>query len=236
MPDNPNDGIDADRDDRISRADVDAAAASIGQKLDIGVVTGVIATFISLLALFVGWREAYLAQQSLRADTLPIIDVEAGYYLDLADGVDTSDGFGYTVLVDNVGTGTAHIVSVRPMLGGEPIGRQALLDQVASDDFLGSANILHNDETGYLLAGDAALPFRLRWRNNLALARVVNDHYNAERERIEAVDVEVCYCSVFDSCFIARASDRQAPRETGQCTPGNVQVDGFADDAEAPSD
>ena len=234
MPDNPSDGIDIDLDEdgQITRADVDAAAGRIGRKLDIGVVTGVIATFISLLALFVGWREAYLAQQSLRADTLPIIDVKAGYYLDLAEGVDTSEGFGYTVLMENVGTGTAHIVSITPSVGDETLDRDALLDQVASDDFLGSANIWHNDETGYLLAGDSALPFRLRWRNNLAIARIINDHYNENLERIEAVDVAVCYCSVFDTCYVARASDRQAPREVGECTSGNVQFDGFAETVE----
>ena len=212
-------------DDRITREDVDAAAGRIGRKLDIGVVTGVVATLISLFALFIGYREAYLAQQSLRADTLPIIDVEVGY--NSPDGPD--DRIAFAVELTNVGTGTAHVVSVAPTVGGEaPANLSAFLDSSSYPGYRGFSRMTREGAVGYLLAGDSVTPLRLSWGNDQR-SRSQRDQFLRENPgAVESIDVEVCYCSVFDSCFIARASDNTAPREVKRCNAGNVETDGIA--------
>lgn len=132
-------------------------ARELLRRIDIGLSTAIVAAFITLLALFVGYRQAELAQQSLRASTLPILDVSAGYA-----SPEVTGRIVWEARVRNVGTGTAHLVTVTPLVDGEvPTDLSVFLDSFSTANARSSAEETRTAATGYLLPGDAVAPLRL---------------------------------------------------------------------------
>ena len=194
-------------------------ARALLQRIDIGLTTGVVAVLISFLALIVAWNQTKLAQDTAKAGVLPVLRVETGHNFANASGP-----YGFVTTVRNDGAGIAYIQRATHLLDGEPVDMQTL-EPLVTGRYRGSATLSTERATGYLPAGERLTPVAYYWTNIAATSAVARDLAEGGLAGpIETLDAEVCYCSVFDDCWVARASDTAKPRPVNSCGRGGVHT------------
>ncbi len=195
------------------------------KRIDIGLTTGIIAVFISFLALITSFKQTQMAQETNKASVLPIIEVNLGY--DYNYGADVESVFEITLR--NSGAGIAHIQRATPMLKGE-----AALDD---DTFILAlmngrmrSNAVRKDTyaTGFLSPGEKITPLSFNWGGSLNARGEIQAYERGQfGTPLEGVDVEVCFCSVYNDCWVSSYLNRKKPREVASCGAEDAQLDGF---------
>lgn len=166
-------------------------------------VSSLFALAVSFLALGLGiWQarlmseQTRLMQQQARAGVWPYLSI--GYAL-VADG----DKRGYTWRIDNDGVGPARIESVTLTLDGKPL--------------------MHGKDVFHALYGGAAVQATYSQIYGKVLPPSTNRETTIEAVHIadpaqakiffdaqSRIEMVICYCSVYDDCWIAR---RQSPAQ-----------------------
>lgn len=176
-----------------------------GWRLRFETVGSISAIVVGVAALFVSWDQARVMRAQQHATVLPAIQID-GYRSQ--DGTRASIG----VRVSNNGVGPAIIRSVR-------LAR----DGVQSEDFAQIEALLPE---GYELswftmigrimgAGEAVAPAEFNWPQG-----ALNDEQSAAlADEWTRWDVAVCYCSVFERCWIASTSGVGARAEEVSACP-----------------
>ncbi len=144
---------------------------------------------VSISALGVSIYEAYLMREQQQAAVMPIL--EAWSY------ISESDGFG--VNVANKGIGPARVMSVTVRLDGEPVRSwRVLYGELLGRDVPSFAmsmitgNVMAPGEIVTALSFEASADAVELWRGS------------------DRVSLAICYCSVFEQCWLYLLEDLQA--------------------------
>ena len=173
---------------------------------------------LNLAALFISCLSiglAYLSNQSIerveRASAWPFLQLESGN--------DLGDREEMYFLVRNAGTGPARIHSIGYLFDGSPVTAEFVLDYIAQrccadarrsmtaaagDDLLAGYGTIRTAPLapGFLAASGETV--YLSWRKasaNEVLWRAIDKARYTKR-----IGLRVCYCSVFDECWVTETS------------------------------
>ncbi len=153
--------------------------------------SSVLALAISFLALAVGAYQTRLMQEQARASVWPYVTIGKN-----EDAVPGREAF--TWRADNNGVGPAKIQSVQVFLDDKPYRNwQDIFAQLApGQEFHGGTSSLNG----------IVLPPSLNRETTIEMVKPDTPErakvFQAAQQRIR---IEVCYCSVYDECWIARA-------------------------------
>jgi len=173
-------------------------------------VTSAAAMMVSVTALFVAWDQSRVMRAQQHGAVVPAIQVDG-----FVNNEQARLNLGLRVF--NNGVGPAFVESVEVYRDGilqndldgllEPIGAR-------TDDRSWTSMV------GRVMApGQSVEPIRISWpREQISVADLT-----ALTSEFSRWDVQICYCSVFDLCWIATSSNAR-PRETQQCEPDETDV------------
>ena len=190
------------------------------KRVDAGILTGALALLVSVLALFTSRAQVRVAQDTALARTLPVVEAGIGYDLD-------TPPYEWSVTLRNPGTGLAHIREVVPLVDGEPATVEAF-EALARTPRLGAntAERRTGPAIGYLAPGDVREVLALSWGESRFEAAALREGVDGGTLAPDRLDVEVCYCSVWERCYLRRARANTVAEEVETC---GGRGDGFAD-------
>ncbi|WP_420430648.1 hypothetical protein [Hyphobacterium sp.] len=166
-------------------------------------LTAIGAMVVGLAALYVAWDQARVMRAQQHGAVVPALQVDA---FTRSEGDRLSIG----LRVANNGVGPAMVRNVQVIRDGEPTQAiEAMFTALPSDQLDRSWVTL----TGRVIApGELVTPISVDWRASEVGTDAIADLF-AEWERW---DIEICYCSVFDRCWIAtvQVQDR---RQVASC-------------------
>jgi len=180
------------------------------------------AFFVSLVSIGLAIHNGRTMEKLVAANSYPNIDVEPGNRFDFGDGLGLRPAV--YVSLANTGIGPARLRSVQLSWQGKPAADLAALVALcctAQDapslpklDFWRSGDL-----RGYMLAAGQSV-------NLYAWPEALGDPRWARLNALRAqVGLEVCYCSVFDECYV-RDSGRREPTRVGACPAPAVPYTG----------
>jgi hypothetical protein len=164
-------------------------------------VSSLFALAVSFLALGLGiWQarlmseQTRLMQQQARAGVWPYLSI--GYAL-----VNDGDKRGYTWRIDNDGVGPARIESVTLTLDGKPLEHWKDVFHA----LFGDAPV----QATYSQIYGKVLPPSTNRETTIEAVRILDpDQAKTFFDAQSRIEMSICYCSVYDDCWIAR---RQSP-------------------------
>lgn len=173
-------------------------------------LTAIGAMVVGLAALFVAWDQARVMRAQQHGAVIPALQV---------DGFVSNDGprLYLGLRVFNNGVGPAFVESVQVYRGG-----------VLQSDLSGLVSVLDletNDRSwtsmeGRVLApGQSVEPARIGWPQG----EVTSSDIAALTTEFSNWDTQICYCSVFDRCWIA-TSQNGRPQPIDRCEPAQGDV------------
>ena len=188
------------------------------KRVDAGILTGALALLVSVLALFTSRAQVRLAEEVAVARTLPVVETRVDYQLDVPP-------FEWSVTLRNPGTGLAHIREVVPLVDGEP-ATLSEFEALARTPRLASnaAELRRGPATGYLAPGDVREVLALSWGKSRFDVGTLREGFADGTLAPDRLDVEVCYCSVWERCYRRRARGNALAREVATC---GSRGDGF---------
>lgn len=197
-------------------------AKALLNRIDIGLVTGICAVFISFLALIVANMQTKMAQETQKASVLPIIQVDMGYTYKTSPSL-------FEINLTNSGVGIAYIQRVRPTINGEPVEKYLnLQNAVMNGRMRSNATLTELPATGYLPAGQSLTPWSYTWGSSLNGRGEIEAYLRGDfGPPMQGVDIEVCYCSVFDDCWLTAYSNTGKPKPVRSCGRDDAQEDYF---------
>jgi hypothetical protein len=201
------------------------AKEGLFKRIDIGILTGICALFISFVGVITSRASFKMSQETQKARVLPIMDVEMGYITKRIDGEERPY---FELSLNNVGAGIAHIQRIEPVQNGQPIATsQAFEDAVMNRRMRGWATLTERAGAGYVRAGESRVPRSYRIGGGASdIAPYLRGDYGVPFENL---DVEVCYCSVFDDCWETSWLRTAEPEPVKACLSGEEPIDRFAD-------
>ena len=159
------------------------------------------AALAALIALFVAWDQGRVMRAQQHASVMPILDAQVQLN-------DTGEAFELVVTVRNDGVGPAFVESARILSGGAPMESWEQFNAVILPEALHDVDIFNGGTIrGALGAGREERLISLTWTRDEAsgdgflelLDRIVSDGSH--------IQIETCYCSVFNQCWIAEPGD-----------------------------
>lgn len=152
-------------------------------------LTSVIALAVSIFALAIGAWQTRLMQRQAHAGVWPYL--AQGYTY-----TNNTDRDSYVVTVDNNGVGPARVESVVVAVDGRPMKRwKDVMTALGVDDNINFATTSLN--------GDV-IPPSLNRETTIAAVRIHDSNAAAIfRHATERIAIDICYCSVYDDCWIS---------------------------------
>lgn len=202
-----------------------APARALLKRIDIGLTTGIVAVFVSFLAVIVANNQAELAQHTAKASVLPVIRIDMFHEI-------STPPYRFETRIQNDGVGIARIETAKYLTseGGEEIGYEDLIQIVANPQAFADDDIDSEISwsVGFLPAGESISPIIIDFGNDDAdLSNIRNFLRQAGDANTRKLDLEICYCSVFDDCWIARRMSLAAPRPVDNCGIDGDFIDGL---------
>lgn len=169
-------------------------------------LSSALALGVSLLALAIGAYQTRLMQDQARASVWPYLTIGTTYTNDVDDN-------GFILQVDNFGIGPAKVGSVKLSLDGRP--------QRTWNDVLEVLDIKGVNYSTSSLGGDV-IPPNINRETTIGAIRI-NERQAAKRfyDATSRFELEICYCSVYDECWISRWH-RSGVEPVARCTGPNV--------------
>jgi hypothetical protein len=153
-------------------------------------LTSLLALAVSIFALAIGAWQTRLMQGQARASVWPHLSIGYTYNSNVDDN-------GFVWNVDNNGVGPARIETIKVTLDGKPMKnwKDVLLA-------LGFRGEMHVSTTSF--SGDV-IPPSLNRETAIAAIRINQaDAAKAFKGAVDRFRMSVCYCSVYDECWIAQ--------------------------------
>jgi hypothetical protein len=148
-----------------------------------------IAIALSVLAVVVSFSQARIAERQAHASVWPYVSIGYSMY-------DGSDAPGFTLTVDNDGLGPAIIDSVVVSVDG--VARRSWADVIAA---LGMPDSMPHTTSS--INGRVLPPNLNRETTVQAIHLPVVDDARKVAAQKQRIKIEICYCSVYDECWIA---------------------------------
>ena len=167
-------------------------------------LVGVSAVIIGLCALGVSLYETSLMRSEQRAAVVPILELGRSYNVSATDPSRNRLSF----LAQNVGIGPARVIDFRVTVDGELFTTwEAAIRAVT--DAESSISYAMSTINGRTIPPDKTIEmFKL---SDL-------EYLDAILVNFERVDVEACYCSVFDECWTTKMTTFGASEPVDSCT------------------
>jgi hypothetical protein len=169
------------------------------------------AFFVSLVSLGLAIHNGRTMEKLVTANSYPNIDFSYGNTFDFEDGLGSRPAV--YVSLENTGIGPARLRTVELSFEGRPVANLgALLQLCCTSESAESAPKLD-----YSFGGDvrgAMLPAR-GTQNLFAWPQVLQDPRWTRLETVVqggGLDMRVCYCSVFDECYLHQSTRREPER------------------------
>lgn len=195
---------------------------SVLKRIDIGLMTGVCALLISFVGIMTSRASFKMAQETQKAQVLPIIDIDLGY-----ENISDRSNASFAVHLNNVGAGIAHIQKVVPLQNDTPIEDVQTFDlAVMIGRMRANAGLPTTaPAAGFLRAGETVTPrsFRMGAAGS-DLGAYLRGEYGTP---MDGIDIEVCYCSVFKDCWTVKYLDRKLPMPVNSCGIDDAPLDFF---------
>ena len=193
----------------------------------------VAALFVSFVSIFIAWHHGQIMselvhqnERMVEAESLPYLEISTS---DLSADLKTPT---LRLTVQNEGVGPARIAEVAMLVNGRPVPDfNTMVDHCCAPGLLqakvGGQKQLRGMRNGEVVLsslhdrmirpGEAVDAFA--WPITDANKALVQ-HVNAAMSS-DAVDVSICYCSVFDDCWVRTDHDRR-PMPVKQCPVASV--------------
>lgn len=166
-------------------------------------LVGISAVVIGICALGVSLYEAGLMREEQRSAVLPLVEISRSYY---TEGLD-SDRWRLKINVGNVGIGPARVRDFRVLVDGAPHANWASMLRAlsGSDDAISYG---HSTINGRTIPPDTDI-----------VVFDLNDTEHAATigEAFDRLELQACYCSVFDECWIATYTELGVNRPVDEC-------------------
>lgn len=173
-------------------------------------LTSLLALAVSVFALAIGTWQTRLMQSQARASVWPYLTIGYTY----SNNVDIN-GFIWTI--DNNGVGPARVQSVTLSLDDKPTRHW--------DEVLAAFGVPKRPSMATTSLAGAVIPPSLNRETTIAAIRVHNRELAALfKEAVGRFRMEICYCSVYDDCWIARWQQSRAD-PVDHCTTDGVQFE-----------
>lgn len=168
------------------------------------------AVLTSVIALFVAWDQGRVMRDQQHGSVYPVIQMD-GFVSRLQDRASLG------LRLSNSGVGPALIESVAMLKDGTALG--GLGDYRAR--LPAGYSISWTSVTGRSLApGAEVTALEISWpREDITDAQL-----NTVAAEWGGLELEVCYCSVFDRCWLARDLDTQRAARVKTCTRGTSDI------------
>lgn len=169
------------------------------------------AALAALIALFVAWDQGRVMRAQQHASVMPII--ASTVQID-----DNDEIFELSIEVRNDGVGPAFVESARVLSSGEPMQSLDQFNAMILPEAL-HADVTINGGTvrGALGAGRSQRLVSFVWTRT----EQNTDGFIELVERIlsdgEHIQIETCYCSVFEQCWIAQPGDSARAASVPSC-------------------
>ncbi len=176
--------------------------------LNFETVGSIAAIVIGACALFVAWDQAQIMRKQQHASVIPAVSIASGFSSD-------AESFVMTVTVNNDGIGPARIESAALYVDGAPVRdwpdlRDRFLPPALHQGF--QSNL--TSAIGLLAAGAQSTAIQFSWprneQNRIGFEALKARAFTADANKNY---MTVCYCSVFDKCWIT-GSERNSARPT----------------------
>lgn len=180
--------------------------------LNFETVGSIVAMIVGLSALFVAWDQAQIMRKEQHANVLPIISVQAGF---------SSNGETYRMLVgvENNGVGPALIKSSELKVGETSINSWSTLTEDLLPEALSTGySTSFSTAVGAISEGGSKELMRVDWPINEATTEAFLTLQSEILGGGSISNLAVCYCSVFDRCWIVDRNSQDDPRRVETCT------------------
>ncbi len=149
-------------------------------------VTAVVAVVISCAAMYAAWTQADAARIQIEAQTWPRLVTYANI------NHEAGEVSSFQLMVANHGVGPAEVRAMRLTLDGAPVTSfEALFDLMGETE--GAQRSYSYVADRIFAPGEAAAAITVRGADDVARLLSV----------IEAMEAELCYCSIVDRCWLA---------------------------------
>lgn len=170
-------------------------------------VLAIVGIFIGSVALYAALGESEAVRKQTEASVWPRVDVVSAYY-----GIAGEERV--EIIARNRGIGPAVVKSVIVAVDGEPQKNWFDVIRALSPGDRPSISNQEIDKAVISPNEDVRLLSLEEKYSSKAQTLAVRDAFIAKR-----LSVEICYCSVFDSCWETRSKDG-APKEVKECLAG----------------
>lgn len=184
-------------------------------KVDTNQIVALAALVTSVVAVFIAWDESRLMRRSQEAAFLPIIELEGGVNLAVP---------ALEFHVRNRGHGVAAMQSMMLFIDDTPLESwEQYAEHFLTPELAKTADVSWEVPLGYFPAGDSRIVMSLHWPEDLR--EQLRQHTRYGDHRLEDLRVDICYCSVFNSCWTHSTSSSKRPTPTPSC---QTSADPFA--------
>lgn len=201
---------------------ISSPSKSLLKRIDIGLMTGLCALTLSLVGVVTSRASFKMNQETQKARVLPIIDIDMDY-----ENIGDRSNAIFVVRLNNVGAGIAHVQRVTPLKNGAPISTIEDFDNSIMNSRMRS-NVGYPSvapAAGFLAAGKSIEPRRYRMgAAGSELGAYLRGDYGIP---LDGLDLEVCYCSVFQDCWTVKYADKKLPQEIISCGIDEAPIDMF---------
>ncbi|MEM9284551.1 MAG: hypothetical protein AAGA39_01595 [Pseudomonadota bacterium] len=175
-------------------------------------VIAIAALVTSVAAVWVSWSEARLLRESQEASFRPIIET-------MITTKTSQDTLSIALALRNSGHGVAFVEDVSMSVGGQPVTDwESFYGPLFPDDLRQDVDLNWSSATGFFQPGESKGILLMHWPATPDnVARFESFLREDASERMEALDVTTCYCSVFDQCWKREIGLTEKPTRTDEC-------------------
>lgn len=168
------------------------------------------AVLTSVIALFVAWDQGRVMRDQQHGSVYPVLQMD-GFISRLQDRASLG------LRVSNSGVGPALIESVAMLQGGKHLDGLAAYRERLPDGY----DISWTSLTGRSLApGAEVTALEITWPRD----KITDAQLNQVAAEWGGLELEICYCSVFDRCWQARDFDTQRAERIKSCKRGTSDI------------
>jgi hypothetical protein len=165
------------------------------------------ALFVSLVSILIAWQHGIEMKKLVQANSFPYLQI-------FSSDIGPNGEHRFSLTTSNQGVGPAEIRTAEVLLDGKPVGSaedllKACCNEVSSD--VGTSSLF-----GRMLRPGEVAPYLIipeEPQNSEFLLRF-KKAMNAGR-----IETRLCFCSVFDECWIAKSRGFARPETVRQCPP-----------------
>lgn len=175
----------------------------------IGTITAMI---VGICALFITWDQSQTLRRQTEAAVMPILQSKLSYNTEKDQQV-------VQYQVNNYGNGAAIIQSATFLIDDEPVQKLSDLIENGFPEPLNTARVRFGGSlqiTGVLAAGETNPLLWISWLDDMG-----NEFRSYRRKvffkEVKKLDLEICYCSIHQQCWITRSEENNLPQNIKTC-------------------